>query len=634
MIPFLENISQSSIYSELIIIQQAYQRSTSEYMLHPKSRDVEYPSLSVMKSALRQPFSADQSSHIATAWQHINQIDVTINDMVLYTKTNRFSIMSSTGAMWNWLNTHCVNFIRAVLTGIETDDSWIKRLVNIVRETVHNGICDRRIYPSDVDKDLTGEEYWFKMAYPVYGKDKQDRRIEAHVVTIIQQWLEYPTSCTSNYQGCFVSAIAQEWAPDVLYLDATWDAFHHIRAQVVGPFYKTSDMVRVFKPVLNAMQEHPLADPGSAHRVMVSSLSQFVVAFEDGDFSVPVSSDIGILDEEDTMALDDEDQSPDVPYRRDNTTTLMVDIDVDAPTDPTIIHNLQRLLDYVNELYPIISQPAKISPVPNPTKLQSSVLHDTDKLLPFRERAPSRTMMQQDVSPFSPSMARTRTGLFSALVWRGITYHTPFSLETSPVFDDIADWNSRLISMEHRPGELSMTKPESYFCDMAAYGRSNPQRTVQLADSYWEASNSTVWTAMVEKEIVPFSEGYKFFTDTHPNRFSQIGSLAGYLLTADFVYAGVIAQPTLAEMGDMVYTINKGAVSGLVKLGLINPLPAKRGFRKGNKNDYMAAIECVFSHLSSHLSDEKKKRMGLDLIMVEHLLCKFHRAISKGFFKL
>lgn len=216
------------------------------------------------------------------------------------------------------------------------------------------------------------------------------------------------------------------------------------------------------------------------------------------------------------------------------------------------------------------------------------------------------------------------------MIWRGITYHTPFSLKTSPVFNDIADWNAQLIDMEHHPGELSISKPESYFCDMAAYGRSNPhQRTVELADAYWEASDSTIWTTMISKEVVPFSEGYEFFSSTRPNRFSQIGLLAGYL-----VYAGVITKATIAEIGDMIYVINKGAVSGLVKLGLMKLSPAKRGFRKGNKEEYTEAFECVLTYLAQHIPEEKKSRMGFDLIMIEHLLCKFHRAISKWFFRL
>lgn len=542
--------------------------------------------------------------------------------------------MSSTGDMWTWLHIHCVEFIRAILTNIEVADSWIKRLVMLVRETVTNGICDRSIWPSDVDQHLLGEEYLFHTAYPIYDRENQAKRIEAHVVSVIQHWLGYPTSCVSDYQGRFISTITQEWSPAILYLDVIWDAFQHIRSQVIGPYSPTNDMAHIFQPVLNAMQSHSLARPDSEQHAMVLLLSSFVVGFEEGNFSMAVDLDTRNREDEDAMLLDEEDSPPDIRDQNEDNTSPLLDEDRDYPIPLTARHNLSRLLDYINELYPIISHPTEITSIVNPTNLQSSVLHDMDKLIPFRERAPSRTLMQQDLSPFSQSMARTRKGLFSALSWRGITYHTTFSLETSPVFDDIDDWNARLIAMEHRPNELSLSNPESYFCDMAAYGRSNPHRKVELADAYWEASDSTVWTAMTGSGVIPFAEGYKFFTSTRPNRFAQIGTLAGYLLTADFVYAGVIAKPTLDEIGDMVYVINKGAVAGLVKLGLIQTLPAKRGFRKGNKEEYKDAIKCVYSYLSTHLSKEKKGRMGLDTIMVEHLLCKFHRAISKGFFKI
>lgn len=143
---------------------------------------------------------------------------------------------------------------------------------------------------------------------------------------------------------------------------------------------------------------------------MTLLLGRFMVGFEEGDFPMEVDVNTDDPDGEDTMCID-EDTLPDVENQRNNAAGPTVNENIDDPTDPAIRHNLQRLLDYINELYPVIVRPTEISHIPNPTTLQSSVLRDIDKLLPFQEHAPSRTMMQQDVSPFSLSMARTRTGV-------------------------------------------------------------------------------------------------------------------------------------------------------------------------------------------------------------------------------
>lgn len=496
------------------------------------------------------------------------------------------------------------------------------RLVHRIQAFVHDGVLDWETTTLDVGLNVKAPTFRFHAVYPVIETGRRSKLIEKQTILAIRQWLGYPVTRSSDYQGHFICSVIRQWSISALYLDATWDAFKRIIAKVIGHPSSGSDHDRVFRPLISAMQEHPLASVESYEYAMVYEIRQLVTKFGNADF------------------VDTPMESPSPTNLNTNNTVSSDLLDTDttprqSDNDLVNIHEpeLQRLLSYIDELYPLVATPDKITSVPNPTILQAAVYKNTDKLLPFRERAPSREFMLGDISPFSLSLARTRKGLFSAALWRGITYNSQFSHETSPVFDDLTDWNNRLASKAYRPAELGLSDHRTYFCDKLAYGHINGGRKVELADQYWIDSDSAEWTSMLDAGIIPFMDCYHFFTGPSTHRFLHIGPLAGYLITADYVYAGLVEKPSIEEMGEIIWKLNKGGAKGLSKLGIYLPAAAAKGVRRGGKEDCIKAFECVYSYLSTHLSQEKQKRMGFDVIMVEHLLCKYHRAVSKGLFK-
>lgn len=492
------------------------------------------------------------------------------------------------------------------------------RLVYRIQVFVCNGIRDWEISPSDVGLEVPATTYKFHAAYPVIETERQSRLIEKQSISVIRQWLGYPITRSSNYQGHFVCTVIQEWSVSALYLDSTWDAFKKIIARVICHPSSDSDNTRVFRPLVSAMRKHPLASIESYEHAMASEIQQLITKFRDTDFSGTPKEYPTPMDVDTTTSAS---TRPDAVPRQSDDNPV-------SPHEP----ELQRLLLYIDELYPLITTPDKITPISNPTKLQEAVYKNADKLLPFRERAPSREIMLGDISPFSPSLVRTRKGLFSAALWRGITYNAPFSHETSPVFDDLVDWNNRLISKANRPAELDILE-RSYFCDMSAYGHLNAGRKVELAEQYWADSESAEWTSMLAADSISFMDCYRFFTGSGTPRFLHIGPLAGYLITADYVYAGLVEKPSVEEMGEIIWKLNKGGVKGLSKLGVYVPAEAEQGVRREGKEECKQAFECIYSYLSIHLSKEKQLRMGFDVIMVEHLLCKYHRAVSQKLFE-
>jgi hypothetical protein len=165
------------------------------------------------------------------------------------------------------------------------------------------------------------------------------------------------------------------------------------------------------------------------------------------------------------------------------------------------------------------------------------------KLKRMKTSPHSRKRSSSD-GPFSPNVRHTQSGIFSAMIWRAITFASPFSFKHQMVFLNLRQFTHLVVVVSLREGS-------EYFCDSLAYGTKNPQRPPNLAPIYWEATGSHDWQAYTAKGLVPFMSCYKKYLhpSESPARFPQLGRLTAYLLTADYVYAGVVEMPTLDEIG-------------------------------------------------------------------------------------
>ena len=219
----------------------------------------------------------------------------------------------------------------------------------------------------------------------------------------------------------------------------------------------------------------------------------------------------------------------------------------------------------------------------------------------------------------------TTEGDYSATIWRGVTYATPFFLQNRMIFTSYEDFKLACSDAgEHE---------KSYFCDKGAYGTANPMRRVELAETYWKTLADRKWTKFVRDRIVPFMECYDFFTaGNNPPDFPQLGPLASYLLTADFSYCcpKVVEGPTLSEMSSLTRSFNKGAIVGLENLGFITPrIRTGKKVGKADLKETEMAIGKAYDLLKSIIPAEHHGTINLDLIMTEHILCKFSRAKNR-----
>ncbi|KAJ7635876.1 hypothetical protein B0H17DRAFT_1217244 [Mycena rosella] len=219
-----------------------------------------------------------------------------------------------------------------------------------------------------------------------------------------------------------------------------------------------------------------------------------------------------------------------------------------TPQDSRQLQFMNLFLGYLLELEPLIDGYEKIT---QPTAFQAAVNGKADFLLPFREHGPCRARSRLPGMSFNPRYANT-------------------------FFSSPDDWRSEYASFA--------SKPDAFFCNLAAYSRRKSNRGIHLVDEHWQALNAPGcldWEQNTRHGKYDFADCFKFLSASSPLRFREIGDLIGFLLTADFVYARAIRKPSPETVGTLIRNINAGGMKGLEMLELTPP--HERGVSGGFK---------------------------------------------------
>ncbi|KAJ7243699.1 hypothetical protein C8J57DRAFT_1083458 [Mycena rebaudengoi] len=288
---------------------------------------------------------------------------------------------------------------------------------------------------------------------------------------------------------------------------------------------------------------------------------------------------------------------------------------------------MNRFLDYLLELEPLLDGYHTIA---RPTVLQARVNANRDYLLPFREHGPSWIHSRGPGRSFDPAHARTIGGLLSGLIFRGVIFTSPFATEAPTTFFPTPQaWRTAV--------EAFAGRPDTFFCNLSAYSKRKSNRGTHLVQLYWDAIHTEGcpdWARNTGNGAYEFRKCFEFLSCAKPCRFHEIGNLIGFLLTADFHYAGAVQAPSVNTVSQIIRDINAGGVKGLEMLELV-PLRLKlqHGFQKATLENVQAGFARLYRFLDARLGD-KKTRMVFDAIMVENGLCKFVRAVGAKFFTL
>lgn len=240
------------------------------------------------------------------------------------------------------------------------------------------------------------------------------------------------------------------------------------------------------------------------------------------------------------------------------------------------------------------------------TLTQKKIADDWDFYLPFRQLAPSKRIVLEDPQgPFSPTMLRTREGLFDALIFRLITQASPFLLQQRQVcFGSPSAFEHAVEGMDKR-----------LYCNPRATGRHNRLRNIPHISSYWERTED--WGDLIGHGVTLESLLGWFIGNMEGGgtRFFGMGYLVGWLLASDYAYAGLVNEPSMSEVGRVIFKIDAGGKAGLALLGL----------GVGTAEACATSLSDLWDVILAQFTRAEINEMGLDPITLEHALCKYKR---------
>lgn len=235
------------------------------------------------------------------------------------------------------------------------------------------------------------------------------------------------------------------------------------------------------------------------------------------------------------------------------------------------------------------------------------VYRNSNKKSPFRDLAKSRRTILRNAGPFDTSHLKSRAGLFSTLVYRGITHNTQFLEDHVEVyFKNLQQFKERLKAYPR--------KEESFFCNTNAYGAWT-DRTPDNAAVYWTLSGKPEFNEwLIRSKPTTFSALVNLIQKHAP----AFGPLSSYLLAADYAIAQVVPMPSMEEMGRLIFAIDKGGKKGMKLLGF----PVSSG------EEVADGFVELDRRIRQSLGEDRLQKMGYNCFVLEHILCKHDRLHS------
>jgi hypothetical protein len=219
--------------------------------------------------------------------------------------------------------------------------------------------------------------------------------------------------------------------------------------------------------------------------------------------------------------------------------------------------------------------------------------------------------------PFLKDIIDTTVGLWNGLILRGITFGCDIVKEGPVLYDSLDAWDDMV--------QANASRDSQYLCKPNVYGNAILNHfkdigcSVDMASNYWDAAYASNWMSMGRDNYKGFDAAVEFF-----KQFDLIGPLIAVLMTGDYACAGKFDMPDAYTMGRYIKSISAGA------LGCMNLMGTVVG--KGTKETCRMAFENLYHELDKQLTEAKKKWIGFSMIMLEHAMCKYYKAVKYDLF--
>jgi hypothetical protein len=278
----------------------------------------------------------------------------------------------------------------------------------------------------------------------------------------------------------------------------------------------------------------------------------------------------------------------------------------------------EMILKFLRYLLPIIS-PSFPSSTSGSRHVFEKVQSDFDYFLPFRQHAPSLANARREIyGNVDRLKTPTGVGFFNILAFRGVFFGSPFAQSDHfKWFNRYEDWEN-FMEYEREEATKDDRIEEEYYVKRNCYGRSQKDRSTKLLEGYWKQRG--LWNAVFANSTKPtVKEVYNWLTSKvkGASLFYNIGSLSALLICGDLIEAGLVLSPSPREFGELIFKVGKGAKACMIMIGLIR--------NDSNGEDFGKAFESLDLVLRQKLTEDEKKTMGYNIVMLEHTLCKIKR---------
>ncbi|TDL13549.1 hypothetical protein BD410DRAFT_846839 [Rickenella mellea] len=563
------------------------------------------------------------------------------HELQVLVRLNRAQLMHAMWLVGNWLYIGCAAYVKDYVDGtvmVNGDFAWLQPLTSAIW---------RHFFVMSKDQTLIQpSEYGFHdPALVPFVIERARYSVDNSVVV----------SCVLDCLASFLvpdlpdfrnqSALVDELlklakSPGILLLDPVYTAFEDVWASFSDP-KKTEDMNKHLDGLVDGFPSLLTRDVKEDLVVITQIAEKFVPGFasygssafgdrrsaasqdltsnsQAGPSSVPYNGDIAVR----SNSSGERHSTPSISQAASSSiraTLPSLDLANRSTTDTVIYMAAERVVLFLRSAYNVYSSNAEEIQDPVTIFLMDKK-NPRDSFLPFREKAPSRTTILEEPSPYQPENVRRCVGFFGAVIFRAVTFKCNILLEKNHrLFGSLDEWLSLVDDY------LDEGMGDDFFCDRCAYGPTD-KRGRRFVPEFWPPA--TEWEKyLLEHPNLSFIELFEYIDRLN---MPSVGALTSYLIATDFAYADLVPFPSPTEVATAIIKLGAGARHGLEKLKVWTT--KKKGTKKkrikkkkGDDDNEIARFVLLHDKVKALLSPEEQVNMGYDTLMLEHTLCKLSK---------
>lgn len=464
-----------------------------------------------------------------------------------------------------------------------------------------------------------------KLPDHIVGDDETDSAVADLVVAVIRHWFSRPSDRGQVTRNELVQAVLDVLGPGALLLPCMWDLFNNPPKWICDP-HRQEGVSSRFLSILRSLYA------SDAHTVEYKTLYALKERFRDILLRLQSHSETNRTTIEAVQAP----PPPSLEHRPNSDAIAQAETALSIIPGPSVTdalsHHRQPIPDrsqWVVRVAGFLQSGYRVAMSSGDTEfspLEEKIVENSDWLQPLRELTVSRCRLngQPDQVLAVPEAATTK-GIFTLLLFRNVLYHSPYLLSDDipagsrrMVFEDADDFRAHMDVIKNL---LSLPTVDSFFCTGQAFSQQPMKgRTVRIVDRVYTAARDPQWSLLAQEGLpIPFTRALDLLARVAKG-IPACGTLSQYLTLTDMHYAGVVTAPSIDETADMIWTLNKGGISGLVCTHYLEASGSSKA--RATREEVRTAFAGFYRDVANSLGAEDVLKLGWNTIVAEHTLCK------------